>query len=276
MPRDHAPESRLPDPVGAAEAYEATLVPALMQEWAPRLVAAARIAPGHHVLDVACGTGVLTREVAERVAPDGSVVGLDLDGDMLVVGRAIRPDLHWQRGSVEALPYPDASFDAVVSQFGLMFVANVPQALTEIWRVLKPGGRLALAVWASLEETPAYEAETHLIERIAGPVASAPLRVPFNLGDRRVFEAHFATAGIPFESIATVKGSGRFPSVRAMVAADVIGWLPVMGVHLSPETVEAILQEAEVELAPWRQADGTAAFASPAHVAVAVRSAPGA
>jgi SAM-dependent methyltransferase len=263
----------LPD-TEAAAAYEATLVPALMEEWAPRVVAAASIQSGDQVLDVACGTGVLTRAVANRVASAGSVIGFDLDPGMLAVARSLRPDLRWEQGTAEALPYPDQSFDAVVSQFGLMFVPNKPGALAEMWRVLRPGGRLGIAVWASLEETPAYHAETELIERIAGPQASAPLRHPFSLGERALFADQFAQAGIEIASLTTSEGVGRFPSIRDMVAADVLGWLPLMGVTLSRTILDAIFREAEITLAPYRQADGSVAFASPAHLAVAVRSNP--
>lgn len=264
--------SNPPDPRTAAGEYESSLVPALMEEWAPRLVAAARIARGHHVLDVACGTGVLTREAAEHVGAGGFVAGLDLDSGMLSVARSLRPDLRWYEGRADRLPFPDASFDAVVSQFGLMFFPDRPGALTEMWRVLKPGGRMAVAVWASLEATPAYEAETLLVERLAGPVASAPLRIPFNLGDPDLFAAQFRAAGVPLESLTTVVGSGRFASVREMVAADIVGWLPVMGVHLAPAVIDAILTEAEHVLSAYRQADGSVRFDSPAHIAVAVRS----
>ena len=265
------PDTPVNDPLAAAGAYDASLVPALMQEWAPRLAAAARVTRGDHVLDVACGTGVLTREVAEHVGPSGSATGLDLDVGMLTVARTLHPDLRWLRGSAEELPFPNGSFDAVVSQFGLMFVPDRPRALTEMWRVLKPGGRLAVAVWASLDATPAYDAEARLVERLAGPGASEPLHLPFCLGDRALFEAQFAAAGVPLESVATVKGVGRFPSVRDMVAADVVGWLPVMGVHLPHATVEAILAQAEEDLAPYRQPDGTVRFDSPAHIAVVLR-----
>lgn len=266
------PDVPLNDPLAAsAAAYDAGLVPGLMQEWAPRLAAAARVSRGDHVLDVACGTGVLTREVAEQVGPAGSATGLDLDRGMLTVARTLRPDLRWLHGSAEELPFPDGSFDAVVSQFGLMFVPDRPRALREMWRVLEPGGRLAVAVWASLDATPAYGVEARLIERLAGPAAGAPLHVPFCLGDRGLFEAQFAAAGVPLESVTTVVGVGRFPSVRDMVAADVVDWLPVMGVHLPHATIEAILTQAEEDLAGYRQPDGTVRFDSPAHIAVAVR-----
>ena len=264
-------DPRPPDALSAAAQYEENLVPALMQEWAPRLVTASRMQRGHHVLDVACGSGVLTREAAAHVSPGGSATGLDIDAGMLSVARGLAPDVHWQQGSAEALPFADASFDAVVSQFGLMFVPDPSRAIAEMWRVLKPGGRMAVAVWASLELTPAYEEETRLVERLAGPAAGAPLRLPFCLGDRDVFDAHFRVAGVPLESLTTVVGTGRFPSVRAMVAADVVGWLPLMGVQLPAEIVEAILLEAEDVLAPYRRPDGSVRFDSPAHIAVAVR-----
>jgi SAM-dependent methyltransferase len=259
------------DPVAAASAYDGTLVPALMREWAPRVLAAAAVGPGHRVLDVACGTGVLARAAADAVAPTGSVVGLDLDCGMLAVARRHRPDLGWLQGTAERLPLRDGSFDAVVSQFGLMFCPDPPRALAEMWRTLRPGGRMAVAVWASLADTPAYDDETRLIERLAGPAASDPLRIPFRLGDRSTLEGQFDRAGVPLESITTVVGQGRFPSIRAMVEADVVGWLPVMGVRLAPAIVDAILRDAEHSLAEYLRADGTVAFDSPAHIAVAVR-----
>ena len=135
-------------------AYENGLVPALMKEWPARLIAAASTGPGGRVLDVACGTGVLARAVAAAVGPSGTVVGLDLDRGMLRVALARRPEVRWVQGSATHLPLATASFDAVVSQFGLMFFADKPRSLREMWRVLRPGGRVVVAVWASLEATP--------------------------------------------------------------------------------------------------------------------------
>jgi ubiquinone/menaquinone biosynthesis C-methylase UbiE len=85
-----------PEAIAAANAYDNGLVPALMQEWAPRMVSAADIVPGHRVLDVACGTGVLARAAADAVGPTGSVTGLDLDPGMLAVARARRADIEWR------------------------------------------------------------------------------------------------------------------------------------------------------------------------------------
>jgi ubiquinone/menaquinone biosynthesis C-methylase UbiE len=118
----------------------------LFEEWAPRVCKAAALLPGNKILDVACGTGVLAREAARCVQPGGMVTGLDRNEVMLTVARRVAPGIEWRQGRAEALPFPDGSFDAVVSQFGLMFFEDREGALREMWRVLKPGGRLAVAV----------------------------------------------------------------------------------------------------------------------------------
>ena len=76
---------------------------------------------GDHVLDVACGTGVLARDMAPRVGPGGAVVGLDLNEGMLAVAARRAPTLEWLRGAAEVLPFPDDTFDVVASQFGLRY-----------------------------------------------------------------------------------------------------------------------------------------------------------
>jgi SAM-dependent methyltransferase len=257
--------------IDAATNYDEAVVPALMSEWAPRVAAAASIRPGDRVLDVACGTGVLSRVVAEAVGPAGSVTGLDVDPGMLTIAARAAPGIAWHRGVAEDLPFADATFDAVVSQFGLMFFQDRSGALREMWRVLRPGGRMAVAVWASLEETPAYAVEVELVERMAGPAAANVLRSPFVLGDRAVLESTFAGAGIPLSSLTTHAGTGQFPSIRAMVDTDLSGWLPITGVQLDRQMVERILTEAESVFQSYLTPDGTVRFASPAHIAVATR-----
>jgi len=260
--------------IGAATNYEEAVVPALMSEWAPRVAAAAGIRPRHRVLDVACGTGVLSRVVAEAVGPAGSVTGLDVDPGMLTIAARAAPGISWHRGVAENLPFRDATFDAVVSQFGLMFFQDRSLALREMWRVLRPGGRMAVAVWASLEDTPAYAAEVELVERMAGPAAANVLRSPFVLGDRTELQRTFAGAGIPLSSLTTHDGIGQFPSIRAMVDTDLSGWLPITGVQLDRQMVECILTEAESVFQRYLTPDGTVRFASPAHIAVATRRLP--
>lgn len=256
----------LPAQIDAATAYEEFFVPALFQEWAPRVVAAAHLQPGQRVLDVACGTGVLAREAASSVGAAGAVVGLDPNAGMLTVARRLAPGVEWREGIAEALPYPDRSFDAVVSQFGLMFFTDRRQALREMVRVLAPGGHLAVAVWDSLDTTPAYAAEAALLERVAGQRAADALRAPFVLGDQKELATLFASAGVAAVSITTHHGTAKFPSLRSMVEADLRGWLPVMGVVLPEDQIHRMLKEAEDVLRAFVTPEGKVTFDSPAHI----------
>ncbi len=257
--------------IAAATAYESAFVPALFSDWPPRVIEAARIQPGQRVLDVACGTGVLARAAAVAVGASGSVVGLDRNPGMLAVAIRAAPAIEWREGAAEQLPFADRSFDAVVSQFGLMFFDDRVAALREMGRMLRPGGRLAVAVWASLEDIPAYAAEVALLDRIAGAAAADALRAPFVLGAPEQLAALFSAAGLAIESIATHTGTARFPDVRAMVEPDLLGWLPIAGISLAEPVIERVLAEAERDLRAYVISDGTVRFATRAHIAVASR-----
>lgn len=246
--------------VDAANAYEALFVPALFGQWAPKVADAAQIQPGQRVLDVACGTGILAREIAARIGSAGRVVGIDPSHGMVAVAKQLAPAIEWREGVAESLPFPDQSFDAVVSQFGLMFFADRRQALREMVRVLTPGGRLAVAVWDSLDNIPAYASEVALLERMAGRQGADALRAPFVLGDRKDLAALFSEAGAASAQVATHRGTARFPSIRTMVEADLRGWLPVMGVILSEDQIDRILQEARQALSSYATADGEVTF----------------
>jgi SAM-dependent methyltransferase len=252
--------------IAAATAYEDLFVPALFQEWAPRVVEAAQIQPGQRVLDIACGTGVLAREVSQGVGPAGSVAGLDPSPGMLSVAARLAPAIDWQQGTAESLPYPEESFDAVVSQFGLMFFADRGSSLREMLRVLTHGGHVAVAVWDSLDSMPGFAREAALLERIAGKDAADALRAPFVLGDRNELAELFEDAGVGSVAITTHRGTARFPSIRSMVEADLRGWLPVMGVVLSEEQIHEILEEAERVLGSYVNEQGRVMFDSSAHI----------
>ena len=138
-------------------------------------------------------------------------------------------------------------------------------------RVLKPGGHLAVAAWASLEESDAYRDEVVLLDRVAGTAAGDALRAPFVLGNTDDLTRLFEDAGAESVSISSHNGTGRFPSVRIMVDADLRGWLPVMGVLLDEETIATILDEAESVLAGYVDGNGEVVFNAPGNIVSARR-----
>ena len=124
-----------------------------------RLVADARLRFGMRVLDLGSGTGYPALLGAQTVGPTGSVIGLDLAEQMLAVARRKATALSlanstFRTGDVTALPYEANSFDAVTSRFCLMFLPEIPKAIAEIARVLKPGGWVAAAVWSAPDNNP--------------------------------------------------------------------------------------------------------------------------
>lgn len=259
-------DQRLQEEIDGAGAYEALHVPALFEEWTPGVLEAAQVAPGHRILDVACGTGVLARAAAKQVGPRGSVVGVDPNPGMLTVARRLSDRVQWVEGVAEDLPCEDASFDRVLSQFGMMFFTDRAAALNEMLRVLVPGGQLAIAVWDSLEHTPAYARAVGLLERMAGPAAARALSAPFGMGDRTALEELMLQAGVEGVDGTTLMGKARFPSLRVMVEADLRGWLPVMGVDLEEPLILDILAKAEEDLGAYVTSDGRVEFDSPAHI----------
>jgi SAM-dependent methyltransferase len=261
-------DATLPTQIDAARAYDALFVPSLIGVYAPIVANAAAIGPGDRVLDVACGTGVLTREAAARVGPGGEAIGLDLNRGMLAVARDLSPAMAWHEGTAESLPWPDRRFDAVVSQFGLMFFRDRCLAIREMCRVLRPGGRLAIAVWDGLAAIPAFAAEVALFQRVAGQRAADALRAPFALGDRAALARVAIESGLEAPAIDTHDAMARFPSIRVLVEADLRGWLPIMGVVLSEGVIAATLAEADDALAPYVTVApaGDVSFATSAHV----------
>lgn len=257
------------DQIAGARAYEALHVPALFEQWCTRVLEAADVQEGDRVLDVACGTGILARLAADRVGRTGEVAGIDPGPGMLAVARELGPNIEWREGVAESLPYPPASFDVVVSQFGMMFFTDRRQAVREMLRVLKPEGRLAIAVWESLENCEAYPIVVTLLERLAGRAAADALRAPFVLGDKDALAALFTDTGATSVRVTTYEGTARFPSIKSMVEADLRGWLPIMGVVLSEETIETVLNEAESALAEYVTGEGQVVFSAPAHIVVA-------
>lgn len=255
-----------------AEIYDEFFVPALFAQWGTVVCYAAGVAPGQRVLDIACGTGALTLAAAARVGATGSVVGLDPNPEMLAVARRKPTRIEWIEGRAESLPMPDGSFDAVVSQFGFMFFDDRVKAMREMMRVLRPGGRLAVAVCDDIKNSPGYSAFAALLDRVFGPAVGDAFRAPFVLGDREVLLGICEDAGITGAEVGGHTRSVRFKSIAALVSTErACVW--TLGGLLDDRQFERLLAEAEASLRPFVKTDGSVEFDMPALIVAAIRQA---
>src|SRR5512134_852432 len=190
----------------AAESYERFAVGRLFRQLAERFLEGVPLKPGDRVLDVACGTGIVARVAAPRVAPTGKVVGLDLNEGMLAVARACSAEegtsIAWQQGDATALPFADAEFDVVLCQQGLQFVPDKARALAEMQRVVAPGGVIALAVFAAVNRFDGALAEA-LARHMDDKVAKLSL-ARFALGDLGALRPLLEQAGLDSIDVRTV------------------------------------------------------------------------
>ena len=186
------------------ENYQRFFVPAIGEPLANDLIVSADLKPGENVLDVACGTGVVTRLAAEQVGQSATVAGLDVNPGMLSVARTVTPKeqaIDWYETSAEAMPLADASFDVVLCQMGLQFIPDKLKALKEIRRILKRGGRVILNLPGP---TPAiFVALAEALAKNIDPKCADFVNVVFSLHDADRLRSLMADAG--FSDIAIQK-----------------------------------------------------------------------
>ncbi|HEV8703273.1 MAG TPA: methyltransferase domain-containing protein [Candidatus Polarisedimenticolia bacterium] len=208
------------------ENYDRHLGPVLFEPYARDLARRLPAAEGTRVLEIACGTGIVTRQLRERLPAGARLVATDLNQPMIDHARrrleGVR-GIDWQQADACALPFPDKSFDVVVCQFGLMFVPDKPLALKEARRVLADGGTLLLSVWDSLEKNT-FAKIAH--EKIASFFPSDPptfYQVPFSLHDMDALQEMASGAGFTEVRIDPVAFQGESPTARELATGLVEG-----------------------------------------------------
>ncbi|MEK6701991.1 MAG: methyltransferase domain-containing protein [Planctomycetota bacterium] len=178
-----------------AERYDAAFVGATGQSIAPMLDAVGA-GPDMRLLDVACGPGYATAAAAAR---GGSVLGVDFAAEMVALARRKWPGVEFKEGDAEHLDVPDGAFDAVLMNFGVLHLAHPDRAITEDFRVLRPGGRLAFTVWVPPPQTVPFAIVLDAVERHGVPNIGVPPGPPmFRFADSH--EARRVLEGIGFES----------------------------------------------------------------------------
>ena len=193
----------------AADTFDAEPL-AFWDRYGRRSVERLRLGNGAHVLDVCCGTGASALPAAQAVGPEGRVIAVDLAEGLLQLGRAKATAdgldfLEFRRGDMTALDFPDSHFDAVVCVFGIFFVPDMEAQVAELWRLVRPGGQLAVTTWGPGFWAPAYEIWLAAVRRVRPHLHSA-----FNPWDRittpEAVRKLFVDAGVPHVEVVAEEG----------------------------------------------------------------------
>jgi ubiquinone/menaquinone biosynthesis C-methylase UbiE len=166
------------------ENYDLYLGPVLFEPYASDLASRLEVAAGASVLELACGTGRVTRLLYDRIGPDVRLVATDLNDAMLNYARqkfGSDGSIEWKQADATDLPFADQSFDAVVCQFGLMFFPDKEKALREVHRVLKPGGQFLFNVWDEIEQNELPYVTQEIIVNFFADNPPDFYQVPFSL-----------------------------------------------------------------------------------------------
>lgn len=256
----------------AAEKYE-RFVASWFAPWAVDLVERANLRAGLQLLDVACGTGVVTRAAAAVIGPTGSIVATDLNDDMLAEARrhaVVGAPVQWRQADATELPFETETFDALVCQQGLQFVPDKAAAVAEMRRVLRPDGVAAVSVWCSPEHNPYISALADGLSRHVSPEAGQTMLAPCGFGDRDALELLFTDAGFSSVEVHTVT-IVREPMDAAEAIGGNLAALPIAAQieAMRPDARDLMIDDIADTLARY-VTDGELAAPNSAHLAVAV------
>jgi SAM-dependent methyltransferase len=256
-----------------AAIYEEWFVPAVFAPLAREVIGGTNVPTNARVLDVACGTGIVARTVAGIPGFEGRVVGLDFSPAMLAAARGAAEreglEIEWREGSALELPFEDGAFDLVFCQMGMQFFPDRARAVAEMWRVLAPGGRVALTTWRGLDRHPFPAALARAVqERVGSPA----LGMPFALGDPVVLAALLQDAGFVDVSVEPVEIEADYARPEEYVAlqirASAAGIAALQG--LPAAELDAIIAAIESDMAgPVREATEGDRLQFPMHGIVA-------
>lgn len=210
------------------EHYHREIGPFLFEPYARLTAERVKALAPRRVLETACGTGIVTRRLREVLPDDALLVASDLNPPMLAIARqTVGPSAHveWTLADMCNLHFDDGAFDAVVCQFGLMFVPDKLAAMREARRVLRPGGRLLLTTWAPLDRNPIVAVVHHAIALLFAEDPPQYLgRAPFGFGDPDVLSELLCAAGFHDTVVDVVEKATTAPSATEVAIGLIEGY----------------------------------------------------
>ena len=231
------------------ENYDRYLGPVLFDPYAADLASRLNVSTDASVLELACGTGIVTRRLRDRLGSEARLIATDLNDAMLsYAARKFKPEdaIEWKQADAADLPFADQTFDAVVCQFGLMFVPDKEKALSETHRVLKPGGTFLFNVWDAIE----YNELAHIAHTIIADFFddNPPdfYEVPFSFHDVEIINSFLSVAGFSEMKFVLLRLPAVSPSAEEMARGLVHG-NPV--INALRERSESSIPEIEAEIA---------------------------
>jgi SAM-dependent methyltransferase len=222
------------------EYYDRCLGPVLFEPYANDLIGRLPVHEGLHVLELACGTGIVTRRLRAALPPSATLVATDLFEAMLDRARDVvtDPGIDWQQADAQALPFDDASFDAVVCQFGLMFLPDKVQGFREARRVLRRGGVLLVSMWLSKEDNPHTLVIEEVLEGLFPDDPPRFMELPHGYHDAELVRIDMEAAGWDDAELEVVRIEGIGPSAAEFASGFAKG---------SPLTHELIARGADLD-----------------------------
>jgi len=197
------------------ENYDRYLGPCLFEDYAADIAQRVNVPDGGSVLEVACGTGIVTRKLRDRLPASVRLVATDLNEAMLAYAKhkfQSNEQVEFKQADAMELPFPDASFDAVVCQFGLMFFPDKERAMREVHRVLKPGCVYVFNVWDAIENNELAEIANETVRTFFESDPPTFYQVPFGLYDQTVVRKLLDDAGLQNVEMLVLTKTGMSPS----------------------------------------------------------------
>ena len=226
-----------------ARAYDSILVPTLFEPWARSLIKEYHPWSGNYVLDLACGTGVVTKELARNVVPEGKVIALDINKQMIDLARLKCMEwanhIEFIEGSADSIGIPDNSMDKVICQQGFQFFPNKKVVAHEIYSVLKPNGKAVLSTWCPVSECEIFGAICETLEALDLNNISQLMQIPFDLSQDNLLASF---KGIGFSKVQISKQEQKMYIEGAIDSAITFAYSTPIGPKLNALSKE--IQEA--------------------------------